>query len=137
MNPDRTSVETIITIKLPMERIPAPKRDQFYAMLPRRCRWFGWLFGWGGGSIQEFGGERINTVRHLELFRCHILTIHRNQYHNQSDKERADRYIKKWSACEKELRGLRLLLMGDSVNAEVKKVIRDSFGIDLDEGTSL
>jgi len=128
-------METIITIQLPFKRIPSPKRDRFYSMLPRRCRLFGWLFGWSGGSINEFGGSRKNTRRHLEIFRWHILTIHRNEYHDKSDKERADEYLHKWAADEKELRGLRLLLMGDSTNAEVKKLIRDSLGVDLDEGT--
>jgi hypothetical protein len=128
-------METIIKMELPLKRIPAPKRDQFYAMLPRRCRWFGWLYSWGGGSIGEFGGSRTNTIRHLQIFRWHVLTINRNEYHDRSDKERADEYLCKWSECEKELRGLRLLLMGDSTNAEVKKLIRDSLGVDLDEGT--
>ena len=77
----------------------------------------------------------MNTVRHLQLFRWHVLTIHRNEYHDKSDKERADEYLRKWSACERELRGLRLIVLGDELNTEVKKVIRDSFGVDLDEGT--
>lgn len=128
-------METIIKMELPLKRIPAPKRDQYYPMLPWRCRWLGWLYSWGGGSIGEFGGSRTNTIRHLQLFRWHVLTIHRNEYHDRSDKERADEYLRKWSECEKELRGLRLLLMGDSTNAEVKKLIRDSLGVDLDEGT--
>jgi len=128
-------METIIKIELPLKRIPPPKRDQFYRFLPWRSRWLGWLFRWGGGSITEFGGRRINTVRHLQVFRWHVLTVHRNEYHDRSDKERADHYLREWAKCEKELRGLRLLLMGDSTNAEVKKVIRDAFRIDLDEGT--
>ncbi len=128
-------METIIKIELPLKRIPAPKRDRFYACLPRRVRWFGWLFGWGGGSVTEFGGRRVNTTRHLQIFRWHVLTIHRNQYHDRSDAERADEYLRKWSECEKELRGLRLLVLGDSTATEVKKVIRESLGVDLDEGT--
>lgn len=129
-------VETIIKIELPLKRIPAPKKGDFiYDLLPWKARWFGWLFGWGGGSIGEFGGSRVNTVRHLQLFRWHILSIHRNQYHDRSDKERADEYLKKWSECEKELLGLRLIMLGDSMAADIKKLIRDSLGVDLDEGT--
>lgn len=131
-------METIITIRLPFQRIEAPKRDWFfYRRLPRRVRWFGWLFEWGGGSITEFGGTRVNTVYHLQLFRRHILSIHRNEYHDRSHEERAAEYLKKWAECEKELRGLRLIMMGDSTNAEVKKVIRESLGVDLDEGRIL
>lgn len=130
-------METIIKMELPLKRIPAPKRDKFYSMLPRKVRWFGWLYSLSRSSIGEFGGSRTNTTRHLEIFRWHVLTIHRNEYHDQSDKERADEYLKKWSECEKELRGLRLIMLGDSTSAEVKKVIRDSFGVDLDEGRIL
>lgn len=85
--------------------------------------------------MTEFCGTRVNIVRHLLIFRWHVLTIERNQYHDQSDKERADEYLRKWSECEKELRGLRLIVLGDSTGAEIKKIIRDSLGVDLDEGT--
>ena len=128
-------METIIKIRFPLKRIPAPKRDKYYVMFPWRTRWFGWLYSWGGGSISEFGGRRINTTHHLQIFRWHVLTIHRNEYHDRSDKERADEYLQKWSECEKELRGLRLIMLGDETGAEVKKVIRESLGINLDEGT--
>lgn len=129
-------IETIIKIQFPLKRIPGPKKGDFiYKLLPWKARWFGWLFSFGGGSISEFGGSRVNTVRHLQVFRWHILSIHRNQYHDRSDKERADEYLQKWSECEKELRGLRLIMLGDSTGAEIKKVIRDSLGVDLDEGT--
>lgn len=92
------------------------------------------MFQWGGGSRSEFGGSRTNTIRHLSIFCRHILTIHRNEYHDRSDEERANEYLKKWSECEKELRGLRLLVYGDTLNAEVKKVIKDAFNVNLDEG---
>ncbi len=128
------NAETIVTIKLPLRRIPKLRIDGM--RFPFATRWFGWLFSWGGGSITEFGGSRINTTRHLQLFRWHILTIHWNEYHDRSDKERAEEYLRKWSECEKELRGLRLIVLGDSTGAEVKKVIRDSLGVDLDEGIS-
>lgn len=126
-------METIITIKFPLKCVNAPK----HALMPWRARWLGWLWSWGGGSVQEFGGSRVNTTRHLCILRRHVLTIRRNEYHDRSDEERAKEYLHKWSECEKELRGLRLLLMGDSTNAEVKKVIRDSLGVDLDEGRIL
>lgn len=125
-------METIIKIEYPFKKVPRCKWQQG---LPWRWK-LSWLFQWGGGSVAEFGsGTRINTVRHLSLFGRHVLTINRNQFHDRSDKERADEYLKKWSECEKELRGLRLLVLGDSTGAEVKKVIRDSLGVDLDEGT--
>lgn len=126
-------METIIKIEHPFRKVP---RIKWQEGLPRRWK-FSWLLQWGGGSIQEFGGSRINTTRHLSILGRHVLTIHRNKYHDQSDKERADEYLSKWSECEKELRGLRLLLLGDSANAEVKKVIRESLGVDLDEGRIL
>ena len=110
-------METIFTVKLPLKRIQTRN-----------------LCCWGGGSIQEFGGSRVNTTRHLHILGWHIFTISRNQYHDRSDKERADEYLRKWAECEKELRGLRLLLLGDETNAEVKKVIKEALGVDLDEG---
>lgn len=129
-------METIIEIKFPLQRCPAPKRDKYYSWLPWRERWFGWLISWGGGSIGNCSGK-TNTIKHFQILRRHILTIHRNEYHDRTDAERADEYLRKWSDCEKELRGLRLLLMGDSVNAEVKKLIREVLGVDFDEGRIL
>ena len=129
-------METIIKMQLPLKRIPAPKRDKFYAMLPWKCRWFGWLYSWGGGSVGEFSGSgKTNTTRHLQIFRWHVLTIHWNEYHDRSDAERAAEYLKKWSECEKELRGLRLIMLGDETGADVKRLIRESLGVNLDEGT--
>jgi hypothetical protein len=127
-------VETIITFQFPLKKVPGPKRDKFYRLYPRSYRWFGWLFSWGGGSCGDCDGK-TNTTRHLVIFRRHVLTIRRNEYHDRSDAERADEYLRNWSECEKELRGLRLLQMGDETCAEVKKVIRESLGINLDEGT--
>lgn len=100
-------------------------------------RWFGWLFTWGGGSIQEFGGSRINTRRHLTLFRWHILTINRNEYHDRSDEERAEEYLREWSKCEKELRMFKIAALGEGMDQEVKKVIRDSFGVDFKPTTGI
>ncbi len=127
-------MKTIVKIEFPLKRLAALKHDKFYSSYPLRIRWFGWLFGWDGGSVGEFGGNRTNTVRHLQLFRWHLLTIHRNEYEDRSDKERADEYLSKWSECEKELRGFRLMYLGDSTGEEVKKVIREAWGINLDEG---
>jgi hypothetical protein len=128
--------ETIIKMELPLRRLAKVKKGREFAYASFRWRWFSWLFTWGGGSVSNFDGH-TNHTRYLHLFRWHVLTVNCNEYHDRSDKERADEYLKKWSECEKELRGLRLLLMGDSCNAEVKKVIRESFGINLDEGTIL
>lgn len=128
-------METIIKIQLPLKRLPRPD-PKWEHLLRRRVRWFGWLFTWTRGSIQEFGGSRVNTTYGLALFRWHLLTINRNQWHDESDKERAERYLSEWSKCEKELRGLRLLQMGDEVqDPELRKLLRDGFGVDLDEGT--
>lgn len=128
------SAETIIKIELPLKRIP--KLDaKWLRRMPWRIRWLSWLYSWGGGSVQEFGGSRINRVRHLQLFRWHVLTIHRNEYHDRSDAERADEYLRKWSACEKELQMFRLAALGEEAAPEVKKLIRESLGVDLDEGT--
>jgi len=129
-------METKITIEWPLKRITRPKYPNGFRV-PLKHKLFDWLWTWGGASIGEFGGNRTNKIRHLTIFGFHVCQIDRNEYHDRSDRERADEYLNKWSECEKELRGLRLLLMGDSVNAEVKKVIRDSLGVDLDEGRIL
>lgn len=126
-------METIIKIELPLKRIPAPEK-KWRKMYPFMARWFWWLYSWGGGSISLVPGKE-NKTRHLQIFRWHILTIHRNQYHDRSDAERADEYLRKWSECEKELRGLRLIMLGDETGADVKKLIKESLGVDLDEGT--
>jgi hypothetical protein len=126
-------MNTIIEIKHPFAKIPFRKWQKGLPWIWR----FHWLFTWGGGSVSEFGGSRVNTTRHLTLFGYHVLTVHRNEYHDRSDAERADEYLRKWSECEKELRGLRLIMLGDESSAEVKKLIRDSLGIDLDEGRIL
>lgn len=62
----------------------------------------------------------------------------RHEWHDRTDAERADEYLAKWSACDKELRGLRLLQMGDeNPDPELRKLLRDGLGIDLDEGRIL
>ena len=95
------------------------------------------ILDWGGGGITEFGGSRINRVRHIALFRWGVVTIHRNEYHDRSDAERAEEYLKKWSEADAELRMFRAKLLGEDMAPEVKKVIRESFGVDFDEGTVL
>lgn len=122
-------METIVTIELPLRRVKNPPGPLFARVL----RFF---YMWGGGSIQEFGGSRVNKTRHLSLFGWHVLTLRRNQYHDRSDRERAAEYLAKWSEAEKELRGLRLLQMGDEIlDPELRKLLRDGLGVDLDEGT--
>ena len=130
-----TLMETIVTIELPLKMVKkSPLSPFFRQSIFARIR--GFFYGWGGGSIQQFGGSRVNTDRHLSIFGWHILTLRRNEYHDLSDKERADEYLAKWSEAEKELRGLRLLQMGDEVlDPELRKLLRDGLGIDLDEGT--
>lgn len=114
-------METILKIELPLKRTAKPWR---------------WLAHYRTG-IGEFGGSRTNEHHSFIVFGWVVLTIDRNEYHDRSDKERADEYLRKWAACEKELRGLRLLQMGDEYpDPELRKLLRDSFGINLDEGTS-
>lgn len=129
-------METILTIKWPMKRIPQNrKRDEYWKFAPWQWRWLGWLYTWGGGSCGNCAGQ-TNTTRHLTIFRWHVLTLNRNEWHDRSDEERAAEYLRKWSECEKELRGLRLLQMGDEVtNPELRKLLRESLGVNLDEGT--
>jgi len=91
----------------------------------------------GRCGIQEFGGSRNNETWTLFIFGWAVCRLSRLEYHNESDKERADRYLAEWSKCEKELRGLRLLQMGDEVqDPELRRLLRDGLGINLDEGTS-
>ena len=130
-----SKMETIITINLPLKRVEKSplstlfKRSTFARVRSR-------FYGWGGGSVQEFGGSRVNTIRHLSILGWHVLTLRRNEYHDRSDAERAAEYLAKWSEAEKELRDLRLLQMGDEVtDPELRKLLRDGLGVDLDEGT--
>jgi hypothetical protein len=91
----------------------------------------------GRCSIGEFGGSRTNTTWTLFVFGWVLCGVEKHEWHDRSDKERADEYLSEWSKCEKELRAIRLITMGDELNAEVKKLIRDSLGVDLDEGRIL
>jgi len=74
----------------------------------------------------------------LFVFGWALCRWERHEWHDRTDKERADEYLDKWSACEKELRGLRLLQMGDeNPDPQLRKLLRDGLGIDLDEGRIL
>ena len=95
------------------------------------------LLSWGGGSIGEFGGSRTNRVTHITVLRRHMLTIHRNEYHDRTDAERADHYLREWSKAEKELQMFRAKLLGEDMAPEIKQLIRESMGVDFDEGTVL
>ena len=79
-----------------------------------------------------------NHTRTLFVFGWALCQWERHEWHDRTDKERADEYLEKWSACEKELRGLRLLQMGDeNPDPQLRKLLRDGLGIDLDEGRIL
>ncbi len=111
---------TVIKCELPLKRMPKPRR---------------WFAHYRSG-IGEFGGSRTNWKHSIEVCGWCVLTIHRNEYHDRSDAERAEEYLNKWAVCEKELRGLRLLQMGDAYpDPELRKLLRESFGVNLDEGT--
>ncbi len=86
--------------------------------------------------IGYFGpSSATNTTYTLLVFGWPVLTWKRLEYEDTTDKQNAERYLSEWSKCEKELRGLRLLQMGDEVqDPELRKLLRDGFGVDLDEG---
>lgn len=132
-------METIIKIELPMKRIEPPKKGQFgYDFSPWWRRLLNAIYCHYRCSIQEFGGRRVNTTHTFILFRWPLVRVNRNEYHDQSDAERAEEYLRKWSECEKELRGLRLLQMGDAYpDPELRKLLKDGLGVDLDEGQIL
>lgn len=130
-------METIVTINFPLKKSPAPKRDAYYKLLPWKYRWFGWLCNWTVFTIGEFGGSRWNRRYSIYLFRYAILSVHRNEYHDRSHEERADEYLKKWSACEKECQELRLLVLGDKTDQTMRDFMKKSLGVDLDEGRIL
>lgn len=124
-------METIIKSHIPFKRIK-PQSSKF---LPLYRRILYPVIRWGGGSVEEFGGSRINRTRHIIIFGFHVLTIHRNEYHDRSEKERADEYLAKWSQCERELEMFRAKYVGEDMAPEIKQLIRESMGVDFDEGT--
>lgn len=74
----------------------------------------------------------------LFVFGWALCEFKKHEWHDASDAERAEEYLRKWSECEKELRGLRLIHLGDEVqDPELRKLLRNGLGVDLDEGRIL
>ncbi len=90
-------------------------------------------------SMGYFGcSSATNHTWTLFVFGWALCRWQKHEWHDESDKERADKYLREWSKCEKELRGLRLLQMGDeNPDPELRKLLRNGLGIDLDEGRIL
>lgn len=90
-------------------------------------------------SIGYFGcSNATNYTWTLFVFGWALCHWKKHEWHDASDAERADEYLRKWSECEKELRGLRLLQMGEAYpDPELRKLLRNSLGVDLDEGRIL
>lgn len=105
--------------------------------LAPRVEWTRW-FRITRGRIGYFGcSSATNSTYTFFAFGWPVLSWKRLEYEDTTDKQRADRYLAEWSRCEKELRGLRLLQMGDEVqDPELRKLLRDGLGINLDEGTT-
>lgn len=87
-------------------------------------------------SVGYFGcSSATNQFHTLFVFGWPVLQWKRLEYEDTTDKQRAERYLAAWGKCEKELRGLRLLQLGDEVpDPETRKLLRDGLGVDLDEG---
>lgn len=126
-------METIIKIELPLKRV-APPSAEVRKFLPRRVRLLQPIYYKASGAWSDLSGKKFTTIR-IFLFRWQVLTIHRNEAHDRSDAERADYYLSEWSKCEKELRMFQLAALGAEAAPHVKQLIKDSFGVDLDEGT--
>lgn len=90
-------------------------------------------------SIGYFGcSSATNHEFNLIVFGWPLLTWKKLEYEDTTDAQRAERYLAEWGKCDKELRGLRLLQMGDEVkDPELRKLLRNGLGIDLDEGRIL
>lgn len=77
----------------------------------------------------------INRTWEIVVWGWILCRLERHEWHDRTDKERAEEYMRQWSACEKELRGLRLLQLGDEMqDPELRKLLRNGLGVDLDEG---
>lgn len=119
-----------IIIEWPWKRYKRP--DPRYSKgLPWWVRWN--LFSFSRATVQEFGGWRMNVIRHLNLFGWHILTYKRDEWHNEEPAERADRYLKEWSEAAKELEAYKRRYAGESMDEGTKKIMRDAFGVDFEE----
>lgn len=107
-----------------------------YPIAPR-VNWTRWI-KLTQGSIGYFGcSSATNTTYTLFVLGWPVLRWKRLEYEDTTDAQCAERYLAEWSKCEKELRGLRLLQMGDEVpDPELRKLLRDGLGINLDEGTT-
>ena len=105
--------------------------------LSPRVNWTRW-FRVSRCSIGYFGcPSATNHTFHLFVFGWPVITWKKLEYEDTTDAQRAERYLAEWSKAEKELRGLRLLQMGDEVqDPELRRLLRDGLGINLDEGTS-
>jgi len=107
---------------------PLPARVQQFARTPV-------LFT--KSSLGFFGcSVATNTTRKLILFGWQVMEYKRLEYADPSDAERAAEYLKRWSECEKELQGYRIAQLGLEQSVEIKKLIKESLGVDLDEGTT-
>ena len=116
------SKETIITFQLPLK--PRVKWR----------RW--WPLALGGGSVQEMCGKRVNRQTHVRLFGWHVLTVNRNEWHDRSDKERADEYLAKWASEEKERIKCQMMLYGERIDPETRRLVKQTMGVDFDTGLS-
>lgn len=90
-------------------------------------------------GIGYFGcSSAMNYTWTVFVFGWALCHWKKHEWHDASDAERAEEYLRKWSECEKELRGLRLLQMGDAYpDPELRKLLRNGLGVDLDEGRIL
>jgi hypothetical protein len=126
-------METIIKIEHPFQHVPFNKKADEIIRTPRWKKFVRSVYQLNKASIGEFGGSRTNHTYTLILFRHVVLRVHRNEYHDRSDAERAAEYLDNWSRCEKELERFRMAMLGDKLAPGVKGVIRDSFGVDFDK----
>lgn len=106
--------------------------------LAPRVNWTRWVRVTKCG-IGYFGcSNATNESYTLFVFGWVLLTWKRLEYEDTTDAQRAERYLAEWGKCDKELRGLRLLQMGDEVtDPELRKLLRNGLGVDLDEGRIL
>ena len=93
-------------------------------------------FDYTRSSLGFFGcSSATNTTWTIFVFGYLVITLKKLEYEDLSDKERANKYLKEWSKCEKELQGYRIAQLGENMAPEIKKLIKESLGVDFDEGT--